>query len=39
MLTLTVAATKTTRALKLLAIKLNVVIVIASQLSRAIEKR
>lgn len=31
--------TKTTRALKLLAIKLNVVIVIASQLSRAIEKR
>ena len=31
--------TKTTRALKMLAIKLNVVIVIASQLSRAIEKR
>lgn len=31
--------TKTTRALKLLAIKLNVVIVIASQLSRDIEKR
>lgn len=31
--------TKVTRALKMLAIKLNVVIVIASQLSRAIEKR
>lgn len=31
--------TRTTRALKMLAIKLNVVIVIASQLSRSIEKR
>lgn len=31
--------TKVTRALKMLAIKLNVVIVIASQLSRSIEKR